>query len=65
MPDVVVPEFAMDSVRISGLPELQAHMQELTNDPSSAFNPKLFDDVELQLTGKPPSSNSCSKDDHR
>jgi len=50
MPDVVVPEFAMDSVRISGLPELQAHMEELTNDPSAAFNAKLFDDVELQLT---------------
>ncbi|KFH40796.1 hypothetical protein ACRE_084980 [Hapsidospora chrysogenum ATCC 11550] len=50
MSDVIVPEFATDTVRISGLPELQAHMQELTNDPSAAFNPKLFDDVELQLT---------------
>ena len=52
MTDRVVPEFAMDNVRISGLTELQAHVQELIDDPSAPFNAKLFDDVELQLTGK-------------
>ncbi|KAL6860639.1 hypothetical protein ACO1O0_004667 [Amphichorda felina] len=50
MTDRVVPEFAMDNVRISGLTELQAHVQELIDDPSAPFNAKLFDDVELQLT---------------
>ncbi|KAG6042263.1 hypothetical protein E4U41_000007 [Claviceps citrina] len=40
----------MDSVRISGLLELEAHLQQLTDDPSLPFDAKLLDDVELQLT---------------
>ncbi|VUC20126.1 unnamed protein product, partial [Clonostachys rosea] len=40
----------MENVRISGLEELQAHLQELVNDSTLPFNAKLFDDVELQLT---------------
>lgn len=40
----------MEGTPISGLDELLAHLQELSNDPSAAPNPKLLDDVELQLT---------------
>ncbi|KAF7547865.1 hypothetical protein G7Z17_g7442 [Cylindrodendrum hubeiense] len=55
----VVPEYNMDrttNVPISGLEELQEHIEQLENDPSAAFNAKLFDDVELQLneTNIPP-----------
>ncbi|KAF4976252.1 hypothetical protein FZEAL_7059 [Fusarium zealandicum] len=35
---------------ISGLSELQTHLEELVDDESIPFNAKLFDDVELQLT---------------
>lgn len=48
-----VPVYAMQNIPISGLPELQAHLQQLTSDPSVPFDVKLLDDVELQLTGKP------------
>lgn len=47
----IVPQPNMDSLPISGLTELQAHIQQLVDDPSAPFNAKLFDDVELQLTG--------------
>lgn len=47
----VVPSFAPNTVPISGLDELQTHLEELTNDASQPFNLKLLDDVELQLTG--------------
>lgn len=50
----IVPEFIMGTnatTSISGLPELQSHLQELENDGTIPFNAKLFDDVELQLTG--------------
>ena len=50
MTERVVPS-AMDSIPISGLTELQQHLQELVDDGSIPFNVKLFDDVELQLTG--------------
>ncbi|GJN70642.1 hypothetical protein VFPFJ_08856 [Purpureocillium lilacinum] len=40
----------MDSVPISGLEELQAHLQQLVDDPAVPFNLKAMDDVELQLT---------------
>jgi hypothetical protein len=46
----IVPQHNMDNLPISGLEELQAHIQVLVNDPSAPFNAKLFDDVELQLT---------------
>ncbi|KHN99321.1 uncharacterized protein MAM_03019 [Metarhizium album ARSEF 1941] len=35
---------------ISGIQELQTHLQHLLGDPSLPFNLKLLDDVELQLT---------------
>lgn len=47
-----IPKHSMDNVPISGLSELQAHLQQLVNDPSIPFKIKLLDDVELQLTGK-------------
>lgn len=47
----------MDSIPISGLPELNQHLQELIDDGTIRFNVKLFDDIELQLTGQYPPPN--------
>lgn len=41
----------MENIPISGLPELEAHLQLLLDDLSLPFDVKLLDDVELQLTG--------------
>lgn len=38
-------------VRIAGLEDLEAHLEQLVHDPQTPLNAKLFDDVELQLTG--------------
>jgi hypothetical protein len=46
------------STPITGLPELDAHLDELVQDPTLAANPKLFDHVELQLTGAPVSPHN-------
>ncbi|KAK3361224.1 hypothetical protein B0T24DRAFT_562819 [Lasiosphaeria ovina] len=40
----------MDTTPISGLDELEKHVDDLVQDPSIPLNAKLFDDVELQLT---------------
>ncbi|KAF4125398.1 hypothetical protein GMORB2_4238 [Geosmithia morbida] len=40
----------MDTISIHRLSELQTHLDDLTNDASTPFDAKLFDDVELQLT---------------
>ncbi|KAJ9142959.1 hypothetical protein NKR23_g6854 [Pleurostoma richardsiae] len=40
----------MDTVPITGVDELDQHLDELTQDPTLPLNAKLFDDVELQLT---------------
>lgn len=58
MSERVVPSFAAGTVPISGLPELQAHLEELTHDPSLPFDLRLLDDVELQLTGVFSSSSN-------
>lgn len=42
----------MDSTRITGLDELEAHLDELVKDATIPLNAKLFDHVELQLTRK-------------
>lgn len=42
----------MDVTPITGLEELEAHVRQLIDDPSTPLNAKLFDEVELQLTGK-------------
>lgn len=36
---------------ISGLDELERHLQELLDSPDTLLNAKLFDEVSLQLTG--------------
>jgi hypothetical protein len=41
----------MESTPISGLDELDRHLDDLIQDVDLALNPKVFDDVELQLTG--------------
>jgi hypothetical protein len=51
MSDRIVPELAMNASNIANLPELSAHLEELENNAATPFNAKLFDDVELQLTG--------------
>ncbi|GAO17370.1 uncharacterized protein UV8b_00195 [Ustilaginoidea virens] len=40
----------MDNTPISGISELQAHLQQLAIDPALPPDAKLLDDVELQLT---------------
>lgn len=42
----------MDIMPITGLDELDSHLDELIEDPNLPLNAKLFDDVELQLNGK-------------
>lgn len=53
MTERLVPEYNMQdgTLPVTGLSELQAHLEELVNDPATPFNAKLFDDVELQLNG--------------
>ena len=36
---------------ITGVDELEKHLQQLLEDPGTLLNAKLFDEVELQLTG--------------
>ncbi|KAK4130048.1 hypothetical protein BT67DRAFT_492582 [Trichocladium antarcticum] len=40
----------MEGAPISGLDELDKHLDDLVQDPALVLDPKLFDDVELQLT---------------
>lgn len=42
-----------DEVPISGLDDLEGHLQRLVDFPNTPLNAKLLDDVELQLTGNP------------
>jgi hypothetical protein len=42
----------MDEVKVSGLEELERHLQQVTLSPDTQLDAKLFDDVELQLNGK-------------
>ncbi|TAQ85345.1 hypothetical protein B7494_g6334 [Chlorociboria aeruginascens] len=39
----------MDEVRITGLEELEGHLQQLLRSPETPLNAELFDEVELQL----------------
>jgi hypothetical protein len=41
----------MEEIPITGLEELEAHLRQVTDDPETPLNAKLFDEVELQLTG--------------
>lgn len=40
-----------DIVPVSGVDELDKHLDDILIDPTLPSIPKLFDDVELQLTG--------------
>jgi hypothetical protein len=40
-----------DTVPVAGVDELDRHLDDLVQDPSLPLEAKLFDDVELQLTG--------------
>ncbi|KAI1800777.1 hypothetical protein F4811DRAFT_564471 [Daldinia bambusicola] len=39
-----------DTIPVTGVEELEKHLDELVADPNLDLNPKLFDHVELQLT---------------
>ena len=49
----------MDIAPIPGLTELEAHVQALVKDVDQLLNERLFDEVDLQLTGNAPQSYSC------
>ncbi|KXH46945.1 hypothetical protein CNYM01_00791, partial [Colletotrichum nymphaeae SA-01] len=38
-----------NSIPISGLAELEKHLDDLVTSPDTPLDPKLLDDVELQL----------------
>ena len=42
----------MEEIPITGLEELESHLQQLVDAPDTLLNANLFDEVELQLTGK-------------
>lgn len=42
----------MDDIPITGLEELERHLQHLIEAPDTPLDANLFDEVELQLTGK-------------
>jgi len=44
----------MDDIPVTGLDELEQHLDCLVRDPSIPVNAKLLDDIELQLTGTLP-----------
>lgn len=41
----------MDAIPLTGVDELDLHLDQLLQDPSLALNAKLFDNVQLQLRG--------------
>ncbi|KAI1109606.1 hypothetical protein F5Y14DRAFT_458053 [Nemania sp. NC0429] len=41
---------ATDTVAVSGVDELENHLDQLVTDPTLPLDPKLFDHVELQIT---------------
>lgn len=50
----------MEDVPITGLAGLEKHLQQLAEEPDTPLDAKLFDEVELQLTGKSESYNYMS-----
>jgi hypothetical protein len=42
----------MEGVPITGLEELERHIQHLVEAPGTPLDAHLFDEVELQLTGE-------------
>jgi hypothetical protein len=49
----------MKEIPITGLEELESHVQHLLEAPETPLDAKLFDEVELQLTGE---LFTCSQD---
>lgn len=41
-----------DTIPVTGVDALEKHLDDLLQDPNLPLTVKLFDDVELQLTGK-------------
>lgn len=41
----------MDVPPVAGIDELEVHLHNLVEAPETSLDVKLFDDVELQLTG--------------
>ncbi|KAF4773792.1 hypothetical protein HER10_EVM0004627 [Colletotrichum scovillei] len=56
MTERIVPNMSANSIPISGLAELEKHLDDLVASPDTPLDPKLLDDVELQLneTNTPP-----------
>lgn len=54
----------MEEIPITGLEELEAHLKQITDDPETPLNAKLFDEVELQLTGTCVEGQRGAKQDH-
>ncbi|KAH9232958.1 hypothetical protein K456DRAFT_1837769 [Colletotrichum gloeosporioides 23] len=50
MSDPVVPKMTTDTIPITGLDELTAHLDDLVASPATPLQPKILDDIELQLT---------------
>ena len=48
----VAVKMETDTIPVIGVEELGKHLDELHEDPSLPLNAKLFDHVELQLTGE-------------
>jgi len=42
----------MEITPITGLDALDKHIDDLIQDPTLTLNAKVFDDIELQLTGR-------------
>jgi len=52
----IVANMASNNIPITGLDELDAHLDSLIDNPSLDIQSALFDHVELQLTGGQPLS---------
>ena len=53
----------MDHIPISGIEELQTHLQQIIQHPQTTLNAKLFDEVELQLNGEFKFTEQTAKED--
>lgn len=42
-----------DTIPVSGVDDLEKHLDQLASDPNLPLDNKLFDHVELQVTGMP------------
>jgi hypothetical protein len=49
--DVMDHPMGEDGIPVTGLEELESHLQILLQSPDTALDAKLFDEVSLQLTG--------------